>query len=279
MDALSGVKTELLSMRNGYTGLWTLLAISFITIVAVSAFDSINVMGFELKTSGIISRITEPYHGSGCQDESVAVADSMVADTEKIPFPVPVDTASQRILLIGDSMLEGLSPRLAAYAKQNGHELYTVIWYSSTSQIWGECDTLSTFIRKFRPTYIMVSLGANELFVRDIERKRDRYVKSILEQIGEIPYLWIGPPNWKEDTGINRLVEKNVAKGAFFLSDGMHFDRARDGAHPTRSSAAEWLDSIARWMPDNCNHPIRLLRPDNGVTARAKRIIVLQPKK
>ena len=185
MDALSGVKTELLSMRNGYTGLWTLLAISFITIVAVSAFDSINVMGFELKTSGIISRITEPYHGSGCQDESVAVADSMVADTEKISFPVPVDTASQRILLIGDSMLEGLSPRLAAYAKQNGHELYTVIWYSSTSQIWGECDTLSTFIRKFRPTYIMVSLGANELFVRDIERKRDRHVKSILERSEE----------------------------------------------------------------------------------------------
>lgn len=265
-------------MRNGYTGLWALLAISFVIIVAVSALDTVSVFGFEIKTSGIIPRLTEHHDDPEMLSDADAAADSVVV-SEKLSFPVPVDTASQRILLIGDSMLEGLSPRFAAYAKENGHELYTVIWYSSTSQIWGKCDTLSTFIRQFRPTYIMVSLGANELFVRDIERKRAGFVRNILDQIGEIPYLWIGPPNWKEDTGINRLVENTADKGAFFLSDGMHFDRARDGAHPTRSSASAWADSIARWMPDHSNHPIRMNRPADGVTARARRTIVLQPEK
>ena len=40
--------------------------------------------------------------------------------------------AQKRLLVVGDSMLEGLSPRLASYARLNGHKLYTVIWYSST---------------------------------------------------------------------------------------------------------------------------------------------------
>lgn len=266
-------------MIKGYRELWGLLTVAFVIVVTASAFDNIEVMGHEFKTSGIMQRLTEPRHDAASLQPEIAMASDSVAE-ERVDtlFPVPVDTASQRILFIGDSMLEGLSPRMAAYAKKNGHELYTVIWYSSTSQIWGECDTLTAFIRRYHPTYIMVSLGANELFVRDIERKRDKYVKNILTQIGDIPYLWIGPPNWKEDTGINRLVEKNAAEGSFFVSNGMHFDRAADGAHPTRSSAAEWMDSVVRWMPDHSNHPIRMDRPSES-SARAKKVIVLQPKK
>jgi hypothetical protein len=266
-------------MKTKYSGLWALLTVAFVVVVVASAFDSVSICGHELKTSGIISRLTEP-RTPACQQ---VTADSVAADTVADsavgrPAAVPVDTAAQRILLIGDSMLEGLSPRLAAYAGHNGHELYTVIWYSSTSQIWGECDTLSTFIRRYRPTYVMVCLGSNELFVRDIERKRDRYVKRLLRQIGDLPYLWIGPPNWKADTGINSLLAKNVASGAFFLSDGMHFERKADGAHPTSQAAALWVDSIARWMPEHSCHPILMNHP-SVESARPRRVVVLQPKK
>ena len=191
-------------------------------------------------------------------------------------FPAPLDTASQNILIIGDSMLEGLNPRLAAYAKENGHTLNSVIWYSSTSKYWGTCDTLKVFLRKFKPTFIFISLGANELFVRNIAEERDAYVKNFLKQIGDIPYLWIGPPNWKKDTGINDLIEKNVKEGCFFLSNGMHFDRAKDGAHPTHASAALWLDSVARWMPAHCAHPIKMKKPTEA-KGRPASVTVLQP--
>lgn len=261
-------------MIKRYSGLWTLLVMAFAVIAVASCFDGITVLGHEFRTADIVGRLTRPQN----PDAPAAAADSVSPGT--VPaLPAEVDTTSQRILLIGDSMLEGLSPRLAAYAAANGHELSTVIWYSSTSQIWGDCDTLSTFIRRYKPTYVMVCLGANELFVTDIERKRDKYVKSILRQIGELPYVWIGPPNWKEDTGINRLVERNAAPGRFFLSNGMHFDRSSDGAHPTRRSAAAWMDSVARWMPAHCAHPIRLDQPsDTHAKARPRRVIVLQPK-
>ncbi len=189
-----------------------------------------------------------------------------------------LDTATQNILIIGDSMLEGLNKRLGDYAKANGHNLNSVIWYSSTTEYWGTCDTLSVFLNRFKPTFLFISLGGNELFVKDIKEKRTGFLKNILKQIGDIPFVWIGPPNWKPDTGINEMVAENVGKGRFFLSDGMHFDRQKDGAHPTYASAALWFDSIARWMPDHASHPIRLEKPADSIKGKPQRVVVLQPK-
>ena len=263
---------ENIHMKKGYKELWLLLLLSLVLFFVASSFDTINILGLELKTSGMLSRVTQTI-----EEPMPEIADTVAVEVEK-KFPQPLDTATQSILFIGDSMLEGLSPRLAAYAKENGHKMNTVIWYSSTSNVWGECDTLQTFIKRFKPSYIFICLGANELFVKDIAQKRDKYVKSILSQIGEIPYLWIGPPNWKPDTGINDLIAANTKPGGFFLSNGMTFDRAKDGAHPTRSSAVMWMDSVVRWMPQNCAHPIRLEVPVERL-GKPQRVVVLQPKR
>ena len=89
-------------------------------------------------------------------------------------------------------MLEGLGPRMAAYADHNGHTLYEVMWYSSTSEVWGRSDRLAGYIGRIKPDYIFICLGANELFVKDIAEKRTKYVDRILADIDTIPYLWIG---------------------------------------------------------------------------------------
>lgn len=230
----------------------------------------VNISGVHIKPSSLYDNLTA---------EADSVVDSVGRDplSEGRPvFPVEPDTASQSILIIGDSMLEGINPRLAAYAKENGHRLNSVIWYSSTTEYWGACDTLKVFLRRFKPTFMFISLGANELFVKDIKSKRDKYVKNLLKQIGDIPYVWIGPPNWKEDTGINEMIKANVPEGSFFVSDGMHFDRTSDGAHPTHESAAAWVDSIARWMPAHCGHPIRMDKP-SAAKGRPESVTVLQP--
>ena len=80
------------------------------------------------------------------------------------------------------------------------------------------------------------------------------------------------------DVGINRLIASKTKPGSFFMSDGMHFDRAKDGAHPTRRSAELWMDSVARWITLHSAHPIKLDKPAPG-TARATSVTVLQPKK
>ena len=258
-------------MKRHYLHLWALLAAAFAIFAVASAFDMPTIGGHELKSARIAETLFAP------REVPEPLADApKLPELAPAPFPAPCDSSAQTILFIGDSMLEGLSPRLAAYCDASGHELYTVVWYSSTSEVWGQSDKLASYVERIKPTFVLVCLGANELFVSDIEQKREKFVKKIIADIGDIPYLWIGPPNWKPDTGINSLIARHAAEGSFFLSDGMKFERTSDGAHPTRQSAAAWLDSVAAWMPANSNHPI-LLVPPTAHTGRPKRTFVHQP--
>lgn len=266
-------------MKKGLWGLWAILAVSFALFLITSSFDSIKIGSVELKGSGMAERLTRTPVTN--VETLIGIVAGTVESIERVAVksePKLVDTTSKTILFIGDSMLEGLSPRLAAYAKENGHTLYTVIWYSSTSKIWSDAAKLTVYIRKFQPDYIFVCLGANELFVKDIMAKRDKCVRNIIKEIGNIPFVWIGPPNWKPDTGINRLIAGNVGDGHYFKSEGMEFERAKDGAHPTHQSAALWMDSVVRWMYLHTQHPIKLDVP-SVAQARPKKVVVLQPLK
>lgn len=174
---------------------------------------------------------------------------------------VVVDSATQRILFIGDSMIEGLGPRMSQWAEVSGHELTNVCWYGSSTEKWVESDTLRSFIKRSSPTFVMICLGSNEQFVRDID-KRARYVDAMLAAIGDIPYVWICPPAWKKDTGINDMIKERVGQKHFFDSRNLHFDRGKDHVHPVKSSFVAWMDNIAQWLQSqNTAHPIVLVEP------------------
>ncbi|MDE6332890.1 MAG: SGNH/GDSL hydrolase family protein [Muribaculaceae bacterium] len=264
-------------MKDSYKGLWWILAIAFILFFIVSAADGkVSFFGYTPKPSAMYACLLGGENAAAQPDRPVKVGAVELREPEADTVPA-IDTVPKTILFFGDSMLEGLSPRLAAYCQASGHTLYTVIWYSSTSERWGSSSRLSDYIRRIRPDYIFISLGANELFVADIIGKRSRYVRNILRDIGDIPYVWIGPPNWKDDTGVNRMILENAAPGCFFLSDGMKFDRKKDGAHPTSASARLWMDSVVRWMPGHCAHPI-LMKEPSGQSARPARVFIHQPE-
>ena len=113
-------------MKN-YLPFWLIIFVSFVIIFALSAFDEISIGSYKPKSSGMYDNLTRQRSISDVLPaEEKAISDCTAVAQQ----PVPVDTASKVILFIGDSMLDGLSPRLAAYAEQNGHTLYTVIWYS-----------------------------------------------------------------------------------------------------------------------------------------------------
>lgn len=263
------------NMWKNYFGVISLLLVALIVFVVISFCMHEN-HDSKFRHATFAETLLKNDKNDTTNSDNENLTDTTVSLNET---KIELDTATQNILIIGDSMLEGLNRRLGDYAKANGHSLNSVIWYSSTTEYWGTCDTLSVFINRFKPTFIFISLGGNELFVRDIKEKRTGFLKNILKQIGDIPFVWIGPPNWKPDTGINDMVQENVGKGNFFLSNGMHFDRQKDGAHPTYESAGLWFDSIARWMPDHASHPIRLEKPADSIKGRPQRVVVLQPKR
>ena len=55
-------------------------------------------------------------------------------------------------------------------------------------------DTLQHFMAKFQPTMVIVGLGLNEVFARDVE-KRKKYVDIINQKIDSAgaKVFWMGP--------------------------------------------------------------------------------------
>lgn len=219
------------------------------------------------------SQLTDSWKTDTLMVDSVQ-SDVAFAEEEE----VVLDTARQRILFFGDSMLEGLSRRMCDYAMENGHELTSVCWYSSTSEIWSQSDTLQHFMRESKPTFVMICLCSNEQFVRDMS-KRAKYIDDILNKIGDLPYIWICPPSWKQDTGIDSLIEVKVGKRRFFDSRRLTFQRGKDHVHPTFSSAEVWMDSVAVWMQSmDTQHPIMMNVPTEKRTRKWNQKM-LQPLK
>lgn len=247
-------------MKSNYTGLWLLLALALAIVTTVAFSDDMVVGNWTVRKAPMADVLFPPQES--LVDSISAVADSIaevVAETK----PVEVDSVPKSILLFGDSMTFNLAIRLAKYAKQNGHTLHAVNWDSSNTKIWAESDTLTHYIKEYGADYIFISLGSNEVYFKKPETRLP-YVKKILSVIGDIPYVWIGPPNWNEDTGINDMLQASCAPGSFFRSQGMEFKRKADKIHPTRSSSALWIDSIMRWMPKS-RHPILADVPSDSI--------------
>lgn len=247
-------------MKRTYFSLFALLLVAFALFAGLSFFaDGLEAYG--ISTSDFASRF-QPDTSVMAQADTVAGAITDGGITHA-PRRAPLDTTKKCILFIGDSMLERLSPRIAAYAEENGHQMNTVIWYGSSTEVWAKSGKVKEYIRKYRPDYILISLGGNELFVSDIIARRTKYVKQIVADFGGVPYVWIGPPNWKADTGINKMLQSVVPAGSFYLSytPDQHYERAADGAHPTIASAAKWADRICRWIVEKSNNPIVLNSP------------------
>lgn len=258
--------------RSSYIGIWILLSLSMVIVMTVAWVDDINIGGWTLKKA--------PYREMLLLDKDEearleAEKDSVkAAQLEERKNIVVTDSAPQSILLIGDSMTLNLALRLAQYARQNGHEFHAVNWDSSGTVKWGKSNHLQEYIEEFGSTFVFISLGSNELYLKN-PQSHEKYVKMILDQVGSIPYVWIGPPNWKEDFGVNDMLEETCAPGAFFRSAGMEFARKKDGIHPTREASALWIDSLARWMPKS-SHPIIMEAPSDTIGKVPPNVIFLK---
>lgn len=259
-------------MKSNYTGVWLLLTVALVFIIVLSFCDDIAIGDWRVKKAPFREMLfarEDSLAGSGN-----AVTDSLMSAESSETHSVMMDSMPQSILLIGDSMTLNLAYRLAKYAKANGHDFHAVNWDSSNTKIWGESDTLQHFINEYNATYVFISLGANELYLQHPE-SRKKYVEEIIRKVGGRPYVWIGPPNWKEDAGLNDMIERTCGRGSFFRSAGMTFERKKDKVHPTRAASALWIDSVARWIPKS-SHPILMEAPSDSLDKLVPDIVFLK---
>lgn len=197
---------------------------------------------------------------------AAALSDSLEAEVipiEQIDPSLILDTTRQKILLIGDSMAEGLKLPLKQYFDYNGHQIEQISKTSATIMYWVGKDStgkLRQQIEAKKPSYLMICLGSNELFTKGLEQY-EQYLKNIINQAQGLPIIWIGPPNWKPDNGLTKLIAETLGEKRYFPSDKMKLPRAGDGIHPTYNGYQIWADSIAVWIQEHSRHKILLEKP------------------
>lgn len=250
--------------KKTYLYLWALLVVALVVAVGVSFVEEVSIGGHTLQKG----TFREVMLGSGPESPGSAgvggTAMKQTMDTTRLAEPVnETDTTVRSVLIFGDSMTILVANRMAAYGKQNGYSVSSVTWDSSTSVGWSGCDTLENFIERYHPDFIMVTLGSNELFLQNFDARRP-YVEKLVNKIGKIPFVWIGPPNWKEDKGYNDMMENTLPAGTYFRTGEMDLPRGPDHIHPTPAGGVTWTDSIMRWISTS-RHPILNEVPDASI--------------
>ena len=248
------------------------LLIIYLLVVSCNLLD-IKIAGYALKKN----TLKEYFSAIATPEKKPLKKKRKPINKLNLPPKVIPDTSSQRILIIGDSMLEGLGPRLNDYCEENNHTLGQIVWYSSNSKWYGSCDTIPHFIERFKPTYIILAIGSGDIIAYNAIVERKPYVEKILEQVKGYKYIWVGPPNWREDSGINELIDNSVKERTFFLSKDLSFERVSDGVHPTRESASKWMDTIASFIMNKSSNPIMLKIPKKKAEKRPT-VYMLSPK-
>jgi hypothetical protein len=202
-------------------------------------------------------------NSSPASENEPPALDSLISRQDSISQQsVELDTCGKRILFFGDSMIEGLAMRFADYANENGHKLYSVCWYGSSTLGWASnLDTLQSFLNWSQADYVVVSLGGNELRVKDLEA-RSQNIRKIQDALKDRPTVWIAPPSWIKNPTITGVIRETVGEKRYFDSTRLKFNRGSDNMHPTFGSASRWMDSIAVWLSSpQTAHPIRMNPP------------------
>lgn len=190
------------------------------------------------------------------QKYSFKKSDSLLAISNEI-----TDSTKHRILLIGDSECGGLCFPLNQYCEENGHKLVlSFVWNSATIFNFAYSDTISKIIDKYKPTYLFLVVGLNEIYAKDLI-KRKTAADLLAKKINGIPYTWIGPANYRQDFGINKVFHSSADSGCYFYTNNMELPRGEDGRHPNKLGYKIWMDSIASWIKISAKHKLTMNKP------------------
>jgi lysophospholipase L1-like esterase len=137
----------------------------------------------------------------------------------------------------------GLTKALEAKFKARGAKFVHDSQVSAAISVYDKQPKLKELLARSKPDIVIITLGANEVFV-PFPDSLTANVEGIVKRIAPRECYWTGPPTWKPDTGVVRVLREHVAPCKFFDSSDMKLERAGDGIHPTDKGGAAWAEAF-----------------------------------
>jgi hypothetical protein len=155
----------------------------------------------------------------------------------------PEKMQKRKVVLIGDSMGQGLSWGFEKNADDYNILFKSFAKQSTTTKDWYQEDSLDDELKKFHPDIILISLGANEFSGNHINSKLNimKLKQKFNQYCGKL--IWILPPIEKASE-YNNIVKEIFTDKNVFDSNKIELPRGKDRIHPTRNGFFQWTSII-----------------------------------
>lgn len=167
-----------------------------------------------------------------------------------------------RILLVGDSLAQGLSPHLGNFAKESQYPYQAVHHVGSAIRYWTG-ERLAAALEQAKPTLAVVVLGTNDLAGQRSGEQLAADAAALLDQLSKFPrsdegyclgvdVLWVSPlvamlaahPQGEALEQAVRSPTGSCGKTEWFDSAVLDVKTGADGVHPVASGYAAWAGAI-----------------------------------
>ncbi len=152
------------------------------------------------------------------------------------------------VLHLGDSMVGfrgGLTRALENRFQDGGTRFYSSSLTSAGIASFDESDHMEKLLARLNPEMVIVTLGMNNVTYPHPEVLRHNIV-SIVKKISPRDCYWIGPPAWKPDAALVKVLSESTAPCTFFDSTDLKLERQTDGIHPTERGGEVWAEAF--WL-------------------------------
>ena len=215
----------------------------------------------------------KPY--DGMQGLSYAKTDNVANDNERQNNTSTSNiNSATKVLMFGDSTTVHLANWMSAWGKNNGFEVKSVTIVSATIENYtteSYVNGITQIINKWKPDFIMVSLGTNNVSGTISTSNVSTFVEKV--KGFKIPWVWIGPAHYKNAKSeyANNAKDLNTSatnSGAkhIYCWDNVESGGA-DGIHPSNSESKAWVEYVVGKLPQN---GIGIIKTSEKPTSTAK---------
>lgn len=165
----------------------------------------------------------------------------------------PLFYPGSKVLLVGDSLAQGLGPVLARAAKNDQVAFSSLALQSTRIPYWSRSEQLAAKLSEYRPTLVLISLGTNDAGLANPETEMaelDLLIRNA-SRGGDAVVGWIYPPDLPTLPRVAMVRAMLDASKAATETSMLRFDstklkipRIQDQVHPTESGYKLWGDAI-----------------------------------
>ncbi|MCB9606300.1 MAG: SGNH/GDSL hydrolase family protein [Polyangiaceae bacterium] len=192
----------------------------------------------------------ETWDASTAPTASDAGAPTADAAPEAEALSAPLELPKGSVVLhIGDSFAGALGVPLNEELRSRG--LVSHLRFKTASFIpnWAGGYDLGAYIAQLKPDLVLITLGANEMAMKD-PTLRVPLIKKIVKRLNGTPCVWIATPLWGMDNGLMDLIRDNSAPCRFMDTNKIHpgMPRLSDKIHPTIAARKGWAKVVVEWL-------------------------------